>query len=337
MSTPYAQLVFGIYPGGQAGSHEGMVIGVPDDPTQIRRCLDELQGDSRPFVVRAYERFSDRESPSPFAARQPEDYEQYAENGRLLDLVLLFQSRRGDVEGYREFATEVVTRHASRLYSVQVTEEASFANGPDVVDGGYPNVLDALVEGVKAVKTALRAIGQSQVLVGFNATPTFGPACTFWTEIKKLGGPEFLNSLDYVGLDFFPDVFRRLAPDGEPGDLEHSARMLLQVMRNEWMHAAGIPEHIPIHIAEHGWPTSPTRSEERQAEVIEKIVRILWQEKHRLNIARYTLFDLRDSDSFTPGHEEDLYRRFGITREDYSPKQAYAVIRSLVREFGSRA
>ena len=313
-----------------------MVVGAPDDPARIRRCLDQLQGESRPFIVRAYERFSDRENPSRWPARQPEDYEQYAENGRLLDLVLLFQSRRGDVEGYLKFAAEVVTRHAARIYSVQVTEEASFADGPEVIDGGYPNVLNALVEGVKAVKTALRKIGQSQVLVGFNATPTFGPASSFWSRIGKLGGPDFLSSLDYAGLDFFPDVFRRLAPDGEPGDVERSARMVLETMRNEWMPAAGIAEHIPIHLAEHGWATSSTRSEQRQAEVIEKVVRLIWQERQRLNIARYTLFDLRDAESFAAGHEDDLFRHFGIAREDYSPKQAYAVFEALVREFGPR-
>jgi hypothetical protein len=327
--------VFGIYPGGDAGSNDGIVTGFPDDPVQICRCLDDLQGGSHPFIVRSYERFSDREHPSRWPVQQPAHYEQYLENGRMLDLVLLFQSIRGDVAGYLQFAVELVKRHASKLYSVQVTEEASSANGPDVIDGPYPNVLNALVEGVKEVKHGLRQIGRHDVRVGFNATPTFGPDSSFWSKIGKLGGGDFLKSLDYVGLDFFPDVFRRLAPDGEPGDLERSARGVLQTMRNEWLPAAGIGPSVPIHIAEHGWPTAPARSEERQAEVIEKIIRLLWAERKRLNIARYTLFDLRDATA--PGRENDLFRHFGITRGDYSAKAAYATFRSLIREYGASA
>jgi len=337
MSTPYADFVFGIYPGSEAGSDKGIVSGARDNPVQISRCLDDLQGGSQPFIVRAYERFSDRENPSQWASQQPLQYEQYLENGRLLDLVLMFQSARGDVAAYLEFATELVKRQAPRLYSVQVTEEANSRNGPNVIDGPYPNVLNALVEGVKKVKHTLRQLGHAQVRVGFNATPTFGPASAFWTDIGNRGGADFLDCLDYIGLDFFPDVFRSLAPDGNPGDLEASARLVLQVMRNEWLPAAGIGHHIPIHITEHGWPTSSSRSEERQAEVIEKIVRLLWAERQRLNIARYTLFDLRDSNSATSDRDDDLFRHFGITREDYSPKSAYRKFRSLVAEYGCLA
>jgi hypothetical protein len=202
---------------------------------------------------------------------------------------------------------------------------------------GYPNVLTALVEGVKQVKRTLRQLGHKHVQIGFNATPTFGPASAFWNDIGNLGGTGFLDCLDYVGLDFFPDVFRPLAPDGNPGDLERSARTVLQVMRNQWLPAAGIGHHVPIHITEHGWPTNSFRSEERQAEVIEKIVRLLWAERQRLNVALYTLFDLRDSNSASSDLDEDLFRHFGITREDYSPQPAYRTFRSLVQEYGNLA
>ena len=334
MSTPYAQFTFGIYPGGEAGSDCGVINGRPDDPAQIERCLDELQGTTRPFIVRAYERFSDKDNPSRWRARTPPNYERYVGNGRLLDLVLMFQSSSGDVKSYLEFVHELVERHRGRIFSVQVTEEASFTDGPDAIDGPFPRVLEALVKGVVAVKELLRRTGQSHVLTGFNSTPTFGASSAFWNKIGELGGKEFVQAVDYVGLDFFPDVFRPAAGDGEPGDVEESARYVLETMRIEWLPAAGIGTQVPIHIAEHGWATGPTRSYERQAQVIERVVRLVWAERERLNIKRYTLFGLRDTDSSSPELDGDIFHHFGITRDDYSAKPAYEVFRRLVSECG---
>ena len=107
-------------------------------------------------------------------------------------------------------------------------------------------------------------------------------------------------------------------------------------MRNEWLPAAGIGSHIPIDIAEHGWPTGPTRTCERQAQAIETVIRTLWAERQRLNIARYTLFDLRDAESSNPEVANDIFYHFGITRDDYSPNPAYWTYRKLVEEMGMR-
>ncbi len=336
VSTLYAsrQLIFGIYPGGDAGSDSGLVSGPPGDPLQIERCLSELQGNSRPFVVRAYERFSDRANPSRWPAQTPRNYPRYVHGGRLLDLVVMYQSLAGDVAGFVTFACELALRHASLLYSIQITEEASFTGGPDSIDGGYPRVREALVQGVLAVKSALLQAGHPNVRVGFNSTPTFGPGAAFWADLGQLGGPEFLKALDYVGLDFFPDVFRPAAPDGEPGDLRDSVRLVLETMRNDWLPAAGIGPDIPIDVAEHGWPTGPARSPERQAQVLETVVQAVWEMRERLNIARYTHFALRDADSSTPEVTDDIFHHFGITYEDYSPKPAYGVFRRLIGELG---
>lgn len=336
MGTPHAPLLFGIYPGGEAGSDNSVINGRPDNPIEIERCLNELQGSARSFIVRVYERFSDAANPSRWRPRTPENYERYISNGKLLDLVLMFQSSSGDVKNFLNFARELVERHRGRLFSVQVTEEASFTNGPDAIDGPYPNVLNALVEGVVSVKALLQRTGQSHVLVGFNSTPTFGPSGAFWSRIGEMGGTDFAQAVDYVGLDFFPDVFRAAAPDGQDGDVEGSARYVLETMRSEWLPAAGLSSLIPIHIAEHGWATGPTRTYERQAQVIEKIIRLLWRERQHFNITRYTLFGLRDTDSSTPELDGDIFHHFGIVRDDYSPKAAYEIFRSLVREYAGR-
>lgn len=326
MTSHDRQFIFGIYPGGEAGADTGIVNGSPGDPFHIERCLAELQGDANPFVIRCYE--NPRTPPAPL------HYEQYLHGGRLLDLVILYQSKEGDVAEFVRRACDTTERHLNHLYSVQIAEEANFTDGPEVIDGPYPNVKEALVEGVIRVKEMLRRVGHDEVRVGFNSTPTFGPSSGFWAELRRLGSDAFSHSVDYVGLDFFPDVFRRLPPDGEPGDLWRSALAVLELMRNEWMPAAGIGPAVPIHVAEHGWPTAPDRSEQRQAEVIEAIVRLVYEHRARLNIARYTLFDLRDAESSAPDLADNIFYHFGITREDYSPKIAYHTFKKLVRELG---
>jgi hypothetical protein len=326
----FSPLVFGIYPGGFAGSDGGEIIGPPDDPAQIETALRLLQGEVRPFVIRAYERYSDADTPSSWLQRTPDSYEQYVHSGRQLDLVVMFQSARGDVPGYLEFVRSLIRQHSQRLYSIQITEEANFTDGPTAIDGPWPNVLQALVQGVIAAKAELLKLG-CQARVGFNSTPTFGPAAEFWRNLDALGSQPFLDALDYVGLDFFPDVFRSVAPDGEPGDLAGATLCVLETMRNAWLVSAGIPPTLPIHITEHGWATDPARTPERQNEVIERVIRIVHEMRQRLNIARYTMFDLRDADSAVP----NIFYQFGLMRDDYTPKPAFQTYADLIAELGA--
>ena len=67
------------------------------------------------------------------------------------------------------------------------------------------------------------------------------------------------------------------------------------------MVAAGIPVSVPIHITENGWPTGPTRSDERQADVLETVIRIIYEHRNQFNIMHYECFALRDADSPNPG------------------------------------
>jgi hypothetical protein len=55
------------------------------------------------------------------------------------------------------------------FYSVEITEEANFTDGPDCIDGAYPNVRQALIEGV---------------------------GVEFWRSLGSLGGQRFLDALD---------------------------------------------------------------------------------------------------------------------------------------------
>jgi hypothetical protein len=326
----FPPLVFGVYPGGEAGTDAGVAVGRPGDPAAIESALAVLQGGRSPFVVRAYERFSDAAHPSSYATSTPTGYERYAADGRGLDLVLMFQSRTGDVAAFVDWVRGHVRRLAPLVFSVQVTEEASFTGGPDAIDGPYPRVRHALVEGVCAAREELDSLGFPLVPVGFSTTPTFGSESEFWAAIGHLGGPSFLRALGYVALDFFPDVFRRAAADGEPGDVRESVSLVLRTLRETWMPSAGMASSIPIHVGEHGWPTDSTRSELRQAEVLETVIRAVHEQRGARNVARYTLFALRDADSAV----DSFWQQFGVMRDDYTPKPAFEVYRRLVAELG---
>jgi hypothetical protein len=311
-------LIFGIYPGGDSG----VAVGPPDDPRQVRRALDALQPAGRPFVVRGYLPFKDA-SDDPTPAREtPLEVAQYATDLRRVDLVLQFQSRSGDVAGYLEFVRTQVLRLGGLATCVQITEEPN--NAMHGLDGGTPNVLDALVEGVLVAKAAAQAAGYTTLQVGFNAVPSVGDDAAFWSALGGLGGRRFVDALDYVGFDFFPDVFRPL----DDARLSPAIEGLLGALRERWLPAAGIPASVPLHIAETGWPTGAGRSAARQAVVLEAVLRTVHGLRERYGISQYELFSLRDADSVCP----DVWYQFGLLRSDYTPKPAFATMRRLIAE-----
>ena len=315
-------MLFGIYPGGATGDDAGgLATGAPDAPERISALLDELQGPDGPFLVRAYTAFKDTAfEDTGGTPTTPADADRYAVRGRRLDLVAQYQSASGDVAGYRGFLRSLVGRHGGLTATLQVTEEPNVTGNP-VLDGHYPGVRDAITSGVVAAKSHTRALGHD-LAVGFNTTPLFGPATSFLADLTA-HDPDFADALDYVGLDFFPDVFRPLE-----GDLAQGVAGLLAHHR-DLMRAAGLA-HVPLHITEHGWPTGPDRSPRRQAEVVETVVRTIAENAERLHITGYTHFALRDADSAHPG----LFHNFGLTTDDYSPKPAFETYRALIAELG---
>ncbi|MFJ9360813.1 hypothetical protein [Streptomyces mirabilis] len=315
-------LHFGIYPGGILGDDQGIVHPVrPDVPDRITEALDTLQGDTASLSVRAYHSFA--ATVTPLEPPTPADPATYLQRGRKLDLVLQFREPSGELEGWREFVREAVRTGGPHLASVQICEEPN-ADLP-AVDGSTPNVLNALVEGVVAAKQEARALGRS-VAVGFNAVPTFNPADTFWSELGALADDRFRQSLDYVGLDFFPDVFRPIAAE----QLAEAVTAVLTAFRRTDLQRAGVPGSVAIRICENGWPTGPGRSEQRQAAVLETVVRTVAALSADLNIDGYSFFALRDADSTAEG----LFHRFGLLRDDYTPKPAFETYRRLIDELG---
>jgi hypothetical protein len=299
-------LTFGIYPGGQI-TVDPQMQGPPDDPDKITAALDELGV----TLVRGYVHYP-----------QPEVPIHGVTDRRRLDLVTCFRSHEPDLTDWLAFLRSLLHRHGPRLACLQITEEPN-QSGPGG-DGGSPVVRDALVAGVIEARREARRLGLD-VRVGCNATLDFDPAQEFWTDLGRRGGDEFRASLDYAGLDFFPDVFHPIAADR----LESVVTAALTAFRTQSLAAAGIPESTPIHIAEHGWGTGPGRPDDRQASVVSLIVELVAAHADRLNIDTYEHFALRDADSANP----DPIFQLGLLRSDYSPKPAFKTYQTLISKF----
>lgn len=326
------KLAFGIYPGGRLGTATGL-CGKPNDPARINEMLGRLKPISNaPLLVRCYLHFTDAPTDWTGRSSHPEDFLQFAGEGRAIDLVLSYTSPSGNVSAWVDFVREAVRRFGPHVAFLQVTEEPNLTISP-VIDGAFPNVREALVRGVIAAKEEAARLGLRHLQIGFSAVPFFEAddyEHDFFKAVGALGGAPFAQSLDYVGLDIYPDVFFPLAPAGLPGDIRHFVEYALRSFRELSLPAAGISASVPIHLAENGWPTGPERPPERQAEALETIVRTVNDYRGNYHVTHYELFDLRDADSADPG----IFSQFGILRDDYSPKPAFEMYRSLIAELG---
>ncbi|MFE6869796.1 hypothetical protein ACFVFS_24980 [Kitasatospora sp. NPDC057692] len=309
---------FGVYPGGLLGDESRVITPVrPDDPERITAALRALQGAAPTLLVRAYRSFPE----GPATPPTPAAPERYAREGRRLDLVLQFREPAGRLDGWTDFVRRTVRAEGRRIGTLQICEEPN-ADCP-VLDGSVPNVRRALVEGVVAAKEEALALGLD-LAVGFNAAFSPDPADPFWPALGGLADERFHRALDYVGLDFFPDVFRPVPA----ARLGAAVAAVLTGFRREVVTRAGIGPAVPVRICEHGWPTGPDRSERRQAEVVEEVVRTIAGLAGELNLTGYGHFGLRDADSAGPGP----FHRFGLLRDDYTPKPAFAVYGRLIEE-----
>jgi hypothetical protein len=303
-------------------NHHELTTCKPDLPEQVNRALDSLQGNKH-LLVRTYLRFTGTAGDAALVDMPTlAGLARYTWRGRKLDLVLSNWDGRGNLSGWTKFIENAIARYGPYVQCLQICEEPNLYDYPG--DGRFPYAVDAVVAGVTAAREKLRADGLS-ALVGFNAIPCFDPNDGFWRSIARKISPAFLDSLDYVGLNFYPDVAEPLI-----GSLPETVTSLLTQFREVNLAEAGIPDSVPIHICENGWPTGPNRYYTRQADVLEQMVRTIHAVREKLNITHYQLFALRDADTANP----DPYRQFGIMRDDYSPKPAFETYSRLIAELG---
>lgn len=315
---------FGVYCFSASGTESGMTTSGPaDDVQKITHALNDLQGSAATFLVRCYAGYHGVDRAPRTVSK---DVLVLTSPTRKLDLVLCFQSNEEDMDGWKKFISDHIKLYGQHTKYLQITEEANVSLPS--LDGYYSHSRKALVEGIIHAKEVILRNG-FDVQVGFNATPDFNPNKTFWKDIKSLARPEFYYSLDYVGLDFFPGVFRPL-PSRQYTDMHPIILNVIQAFKND-VADAGIEANIPLHITENGFATHLDDSDQLQSEMLSLIITIVVALRSRFNIRTYELFSLRDADSSV----KDVFYQFGIMRDDYSAKPSFSTVKDLIKKFSA--
>jgi hypothetical protein len=218
------------------------------------------------------------------------------------------------------------------VVGLQITNEVNFDFSADSSDGAYKGGKDALIQGVIAAKDEAMRAGFTQLQIGFNWAYRYDPVHeqAFWNYLRDNGGKRFVAALDWVGLDVYPGTF---FPPAEQSVDDYRDGMVNGMSSFRcYLRAAGIPDTVPIHIEENGWPTYGARSEAMQAQVADRMIRAAHDFRGTYNVSDYRWFNLRDGDTGDP----TMGQHYGLMHDDYSEKPAFAVVAKLFAELGAR-
>jgi hypothetical protein len=196
---------FGLYIGSAAGTDKDLAIGAPDDPAAIQSILEKLEGNRHPLIIRGYIPYL---GDGKTGMEAPQNIMHYATPKRKIDLVLCYRASTYNATDWKETISQTIKKYGERLCSLQITEEPNVKDSYSG-DGSFENVDQALFDGVVFAKEIIRA-ARYPIAVGFNAVLSFAAPDDFWSRIGSDDYQPFRESVDYIGLDFFPDVFRRL-------------------------------------------------------------------------------------------------------------------------------
>ena len=220
-------MTFGIYAGSVAGTETDLAVGKEDNPQLILQALTQLSNPDNIFLVRGYIHYLGQ---GKLAYEAPENVEQYANKNRRLDIVICYRSFKYDEDDWVKTIIQIIDRYKSHLHTLQITEEPNLKTA-FAGDGSFDNIEKALLTGVITAKQEIEK-QKLKINVGFNAIPSFNPADNFWNIIGNDEFKKLREAIDYIGLDFYPDVFRPVALDGQPNDLEQSVANVLRYFRN---------------------------------------------------------------------------------------------------------
>lgn len=338
-SSSAAPLVFGIYPGGAAGTVGPSGAVKPEDPAQRLAALKQLRPPGRPFVLHLYALYLGAGGPSA-AEQMGSEMEAYGRAGFQTELVLEYRPADGgssaDVARFVGFVRGALSslKAVRGFVSLQVTNEANQGGSPGTSDGYYHGARDALIQGVLAAKSEIRAHGWNRIKVGFNWAYSDDAAQRgFWVYLGHHGGRRFVDALDWVGLDAYPFTWGPSTSTPAPGSLASATAAYmdgaLRRLRSTYLPLAGIPHSVPLHISENGYPTGPGRTDAMQATILRAAVTAVYRARRTDNVTGYRWFDLRDADSSSSSFES----QYGLMTDAYSPKPAFGVYRALVAEF----
>ena len=329
---PGPRLRFGVNPRAVTGQIGPLPApAVPEDPERHLAKLGELRPPGAPFALRLT-RFFWSDGEEAFR-RFLEMTEHYTSRGYLVELQVRYHPsdrQEGDIPAWVRHVREVVSRFGvnPRVIGLQIANEVNIAFSPDSSDGSYEGAREALVQGVVAAKDEARRRGYDQLRIGFNWAYRTDPASetSFWQALRDRGGPEFVRSLDFIGLDAYPGT---VFPPAE-GGIDDYRDGMVNAMSAIRCYATipGIPASVPIEIGENGWPTTAGRSYTDQADILRTMVRAAHDFRGTYNVTDYRWFNLRDSQTGAPG----VFQNAGLLEDDYDEKPAFAAYRQLVSE-----
>jgi hypothetical protein len=300
-------LTFGVYPGGIAGG--GTTSPVPNDPDKVEHALRILQGGEPGFLVRDY---------TGCTGGSAADTQRYLVRGRRLDLVL-GPTAGSTMADWLTCVRSVVHDLGPEMDTLSVTLEANLARDA--------TTYAELVRGVVAAKQEARELGNRHLQIGFDEVAFGQPDTEFWNALNALGGRQFRDCLDYVGIDVYPDVFFPVTAT----TLSGAVTTTLKAVRGQEMPIAGLPRSVPIRVAENGWPTIGDHTEAGQVEALRSVIETVNANRARYHVVSYELFDLRDALTTST----NLFDHFGILHDDYTPKPAFWTYRNLIRKLGT--
>lgn len=326
--------MFGIYPGGGAGTVGPSAALVPALPGRRLEALRQLRPSGRPFVLHLYVSYGGSDGPSA-AGQILSELSSYTAAGFQVELVLCYRPADPDpavdVPGFVAFVRSAVDQLGSNagLVSLQVTNEANIGGSPHASDGYYPGARDALIQGIVAAKQESQHGDFHQLRIGFNWAYELGrEQADFWRYLGEHGGAALRAALDWVGIDAYPGTWGPALAAGEPLDraVRNATDRALAALRGTYLPLAGVAAGVPIHFSECGYPTGPGRSFSMQAAMVGATVRAAILASGRFNVTDYRWFDLRDANSSSPNFED----QYGLMTDRYEPKPAFARYRQLV-------
>ncbi|MSW51251.1 MAG: hypothetical protein F2817_10250 [Actinobacteria bacterium] len=334
MGDAGAPLRFGIYPWGAVGAIDRVDGAAPDDPARAMAAVKELQGD-RPFVVHLYGDYTGVDLGA--ADRLLSDARWWSEHGVGVEAVLRYRPAAALLgAGFAPWVRAVSGRLAALpgTVAVQVGNEANNTASAAAADGAYPGAVPAIARAVPAASDAVRAAGRSDVGVGLNWAADGSPCTTsgFWGALRATGGRAFTDAVDWVGVDVYPGTWSAPARTVVPSSAAVAATVTdtLRCLRTKHLPAAGLGASTTITVAETGYPTAPGRTEATQESVLRAIVAAVDGVRATYGVTDLRWFSMRDANT----RSGQLENGYGLLRDDYSRKPAFAAFRGLVAAGG---
>lgn len=323
------RLRFGISPlveTGQVGNLPAKTV--PEDIGRTMAALDRLRpDDGGPFVIRLQRTFLDEGDAS--LARTAALVDRYAASGYEIQVVLRYRpaGTTADIAGWTDFVRRAVQQLGSRpaVRLLQVTNELNLWFNAQTSDGAARGAREALVEGIVAADDEAERLGLSHLGIGFNWFYRVDPITDagFWRHLRD-AGERFTDAVDWVGVDTYPGTF--VPPVGTVRMASNWMRRSLASARC-FMRSAGIPDTVPLHVDENGWPTYLLRSPARQAQMLKAMVEVTDRHRAAYNVTDYRWFNLRDGNSSERHH---IQQNLGLLFDDYREKPAFEVLRRYI-------